>query len=106
LPLAGSTFGGKSAWTLSGGYRLGKFTPFAACSRARADKHSDPGLTVTGLQPFLAGPATALNAGPNAILNPDKPIPADQIAELLRAQPADSDTHVVGKAKEAPMTIA
>ena len=63
-----SVFGKKSAWYVSGGYRIGKFTPYLTYARARADHLSDPGLTVSALPPFLAGPATGLNAALNSIL--------------------------------------
>jgi hypothetical protein len=68
-----SVLGTRSAWYLSGGYRFGKFTPYLTYARASADKLSDPGLDVSALPPFLVGPATALNAGLNAILS-QKPV--------------------------------
>jgi hypothetical protein len=64
-----SAFGASSAWYLSGGYRLAKFTPYLIYAEARADTNtSDPGLNVSALPPYLAGPATGLNAALNAIL--------------------------------------
>jgi hypothetical protein len=62
-------FGKRSAWYASGGYRLGKFTPYVTYARTKSESNtSDPGLTLAGLPPFLAGPATGLNAGLNAVL--------------------------------------
>ena len=61
--------GKKSAWYLSGGYRLGAFTPYVTYARVKKDSvTSDPGLTVSALPPFLAGPAAALNAALNTQL--------------------------------------
>jgi len=54
-----SILGKESAWYVSGGYRLGKFTPYATYSRRKVSSNtSDPGLTLTPLPP----PAAALNA--------------------------------------------
>lgn len=64
-----SVLGKRSAWYASGGYRLGKFTPYASYARANSESNtSDPGLTLAGLPGFLVGPATALNAGLNSSL--------------------------------------
>jgi hypothetical protein len=64
-----SAFGEGTAWYLSGGYRLAKFTPYLTYAEARADSNTfDPGLTVSALPPYLAGPATTLNAALNSIL--------------------------------------
>jgi hypothetical protein len=61
--------GGNTAWYVSGGFRFGKFTPYLTYAQTKADTNtSDPGLTVSALPPFLAGAATALNAGLNAAL--------------------------------------
>ncbi len=60
-----SIFGKGTGWYLSGGYRLGKFTPYLAYGKAKADNLSDPGL---------AAPAAAgLNAALNALLS-TKPV--------------------------------
>jgi hypothetical protein len=54
---------------LSSGYRLAKFTPYLTYAEAKAGSNtSDPGLNVSGLPPYLAGPAAGLNAALNAIL--------------------------------------
>jgi hypothetical protein len=69
-----STYGVGTAWYISGGYRLGKFTPYLTYAEVKTDRNSDPGLSLTGLPPNLAGFAAGLNAGLNAILetNPDQ----------------------------------
>jgi hypothetical protein len=66
---ADSFIGKRSAWYVSGGYRFGKFTPYATYAQANADHLSDPGLTIAALPSFLAGPATGLNAALNSILS-------------------------------------
>ena len=63
-----SVFGEHTAWYVTGGYRWKKLTPYATYAQSRADNLSDPGLTVSALPPFLAGPATQLNAALNASL--------------------------------------
>jgi predicted porin len=64
-----SVLGKRSAWYVSGGYRAGKLTPYLTYAETKADSNtSDPGLTLSGLPPFLAGPAAGLNAGLNAAL--------------------------------------
>src|ERR1035437_7436405 len=64
-----SALGKRSAWYASGGYRVDKFTPYLTYAQAKANSNtSDPGLTVSALPPFLAGPATGLNAGLNTLL--------------------------------------
>ena len=64
----GGVLGTKSAWYASGGYRIGKFTPYSTYGSSTADNLSDPGLTVAALPPHLAAPASALNLGLNRIL--------------------------------------
>ena len=57
------------AWYVSGGYRLKQFTPYLTYSRSKPDSNtSDPGLSLSGLPPSLAGAAAGLNAGLNSIL--------------------------------------
>jgi hypothetical protein len=64
-----SAIGKSTAWYLSGGYRLAKFTPYLIYAEAKANSNtSDPGLNVSALPPYLTGPATGLNAALNAIL--------------------------------------
>jgi hypothetical protein len=64
-----SAFGESTAWYLSSGYRLAKFTPYLTYTETKADGNtSDPGLNVSALPPYLAGPATGLNAALNATL--------------------------------------
>lgn len=64
-----SALGKRTSWYTSGGYRLGAFTPYLTYARAKADKLSDPGLTLSTLPPFLTGPATGLNIALNSILS-------------------------------------
>jgi hypothetical protein len=64
-----SALGESTAWYVSGGYRLAKFTPYLTYGALKANSNtSDPGLNVSALPPYLAGPAMGLNAGLNAIL--------------------------------------
>jgi hypothetical protein len=64
-----SALGESTAWYVSTGYRLAKLTPYLTYGAVKADSNtSDPGLNVSALPPFLAGPASGLNAGLNAIL--------------------------------------
>jgi hypothetical protein len=64
-----SVFGSSTAWYASGGYRVAQFTPYLTYAEVTANSNtSDPGLTVSALPAFLAGPAIALNAGLNAVL--------------------------------------
>ena len=64
-----TTLGKRTAWYASGGYRLGKFTPYVSYARAKAKPLSDPGLDVLALPPSLAEPATVLNAFLNSSLS-------------------------------------
>jgi hypothetical protein len=64
-----SALGESTAWYVSSGYRLAKLTPYLTYGSVKAESNtSDPGLNVSQLPPFLAGPASGLNAGLNAIL--------------------------------------
>jgi predicted porin len=64
-----SVFGSSTAWYVSGGYRLAQLTPYLTYAQVTANSNtSDPGLTVSALPPYLAGPASGLNAGLNASL--------------------------------------
>lgn len=66
---ARSVLGKRSAWYVSGGYRIGKLTPYATYARARAESNtSDPGLSLASLPAGPASAAAGLNAGLNAIL--------------------------------------
>ena len=64
-----SIVGKRTSWYVSSGFRFGEFTPYAMYARAQADNLSDPGLTLSALPAFLAGPATRLNAGLNSGLS-------------------------------------
>jgi hypothetical protein len=58
-----------TAWYLSGGYRLAKFTPYVTYADVKANSStSDPGLDVSTLPANVAGPAAGLNAALNGIL--------------------------------------
>ena len=64
-----SIIGRRSAWYVSAGPRIGKWTPYATYARLRVESEtSDPGLPVAALPPALAPAAAALNAGLNAQL--------------------------------------
>jgi hypothetical protein len=64
-----SAIGESAAWYLSGGYRVAKFTPYLTYAQSKANTNTtDPGLTVSALPPYLAGPAAGLNAALNAVL--------------------------------------
>jgi len=64
-----SAYGASTAWYLSTGYRVAKFTPYLNYAKVKADTNtSDPGLDVSGLPPYLTATATGLNAALNAIL--------------------------------------
>jgi hypothetical protein len=64
-----SGIGESTAWYLSGGYRLAKFTPYLTYAERKSESRTfDPGLDVSALPPDLVGPATGLNTALNAIL--------------------------------------
>lgn len=65
-----SLIGKRSAWYVTGGHRVGKFTPYLTYARGMANTLSDPGLTVSGLSPLLAGAAGSINNGRDAALSP------------------------------------
>jgi hypothetical protein len=65
-----SILGDVTGWYASGGYRVGKVTPFATYAQVRPDTNTfDPGLNLASLPPSLAAPAAALNAALNATLS-------------------------------------
>jgi hypothetical protein len=64
-----SVFGESTAWYVSSGYRWAQLTPYLTYSAVKADSNtSDPGLTLSNLPPYLAGPAAELNTSLNDIL--------------------------------------
>jgi hypothetical protein len=64
-----SAIGESTAWYLSGGYRLAKFTPYLTYADVKSNSRTfDPGLDASALPPYLQGPAAGLNAGLDAIL--------------------------------------
>jgi hypothetical protein len=52
-----------TAWYVTGGYRIGAFTPYLTYAWLRADHRFDAGITTTGLPLELATGASGLNAG-------------------------------------------
>jgi hypothetical protein len=70
-----SVLGKNTAWYISGGYRIAKFTPYLTYGGIQADDNTSvAGFNVAALPPYLAGPATGLNAALNSILasSPDQ----------------------------------
>jgi opacity protein-like surface antigen len=64
-----SVLGEHTAWYVSGGYRVLQFTPYLTYGALKSSSNtSDPGLNLSALPPYLAGPAMGLNAALNAIL--------------------------------------
>lgn len=63
-----SFLGKSTGWYVSGGYRIGRFTPYITDAQVTNAITSDPGLTLSTLPPYLAVPAAALNAGLNQVL--------------------------------------
>ena len=57
-----SFLGENTAWYLSNGLRLGRFTPYVTYAHETAASNFDPGLPLTGLPPALANFAAGLNA--------------------------------------------
>jgi hypothetical protein len=65
-----SILGASTGWYGTGGYRFGKFTPYATYGSVQADSNrSDQGLSLSGLPPNLIGPAIGLNAALNSTLS-------------------------------------
>jgi hypothetical protein len=64
-----SAAGEATAWYLSGGYRVAKFTPYLTYSRTMADTNtSDPGLNAAAFPTYLASTVAGLDAALNTIL--------------------------------------
>jgi hypothetical protein len=63
-----SFLGESKGWYVSGGYRIGKFTPYITDAQLTNSITTDPGLNLATLPPYLAGNAAALNAGLNQVL--------------------------------------
>ena len=64
-----SFLGKGTGWYVSGGPRIGEFTPYLTYARATADNLSDPGLNLATVPPPLVGTATGLNAALNSLLS-------------------------------------
>jgi len=66
-----SAFGEKRAWYVTGGYRIGQFTPYLGYANLKQlSSKSDPGINIAALPPFpgLAQGAMGLNAVLNSFL--------------------------------------
>lgn len=64
-----SLLGGGTSLYVGAGLRQGAFTPYVGYAQVRADvPTSDPGLSLAGLPPPLAGAAGQINAGINSFL--------------------------------------
>jgi hypothetical protein len=63
-----SILGDQNAWYASGGYRIGKFTPYATYAQVKELGNATPTLNLSGLPPGAAGFAAGLNAGLNSVL--------------------------------------
>ncbi len=63
--------GDQTAWYVTGGYRVGSFTPYATYSHLKTTSNtSDPGINPAAVPPFLIGPAIGLSAVLNSFLRP------------------------------------
>ena len=59
----GNVYPNKDAWYVLGGYRLGKFTPYASYSKIKMTEKFDlPKISMSGLQPAQIRPAATVNA--------------------------------------------
>jgi hypothetical protein len=58
-----SFLGSNTAWYVSAGYRMGKFTPYLTSSQITAPTMRDSGLPVSAFPPQLAGTIMALDDG-------------------------------------------
>lgn len=75
-----SFLGARSSWYVSAGARLRRFTPYATYARTRPESDtSDPGLSLAGLPPPLAGAAAGLNAALNGQLGA---VPAQETVSI------------------------
>ena len=64
-----SFIGAQTGWYVSGGYRMGRFTPFAVLAQSgKKSNTNDPGLDPATLPPYLSGSVAALNAGLTSVL--------------------------------------
>ena len=64
-----SFIGKRTAWFLSAGYRLGKFTPYLGFAKATANSQTEEsGLPLSGLPAPLAAAAGGLNTGLSALV--------------------------------------
>ena len=64
-----SLLGASTGWYITGGYRIGRFTPYATVARMHGDGNTaDPGVPLAGLPDAAVPTALALNGFLNAIL--------------------------------------
>ena len=63
-----SFLGDQTAWYVTGGYRIGKFTPYVTYAEVRALGSPGPGLPTTGLPPASAGFAAGLDGALSTVL--------------------------------------
>ena len=67
--VSASFIGAQTGWYVSGGYRMGEFTPFATYAQSgKKSNTTDPGLNPATLPPYLAGSVAVLNAGLTSVL--------------------------------------
>ncbi len=64
-----SFLGVSTGWYVSGGYRVGPFTPYLTYAQITQQRDSSPGLSLAGLPAYLTPAASALNAGLNQALS-------------------------------------
>lgn len=58
-----------TAWYVTAGYRIGRFTPYLTYAQVRPHPIVEPGISVSGLPPALAQDATGLSDGLSEVLN-------------------------------------
>ncbi len=64
-----SVLGVSTGWYVTGGYRIGRFTPYATVARTHGDGNTaDPGVPLAGLPAVAVPTALALNAFLNGVL--------------------------------------
>jgi hypothetical protein len=63
-----SFLGVTTGWYMSGGYRIGQFTPFLTYAQVTEEVTPAPGLSLSALPAYLVPAAAALNAGLNELL--------------------------------------
>jgi hypothetical protein len=64
-----SFLGVSTGWYVSGGYRVGPFTPYLTYAQITQRSNFSPGISLAALPAYLTPAASALNAGLNEALN-------------------------------------